>query len=162
MMTKSANAVIVTGKLPAARELSRRMYLSEISRESFGFDIAEFPIDAEDGTDAGTPEPSSPTKTRVYGHKRNKSSNSLPSTAETRLLYTQSQTMRDLEELILAFDALERFATVCEKLDKTKRRRDSGTIKGLRDELQDALDGVSVHIDAVLYDWLVSAQDRKF
>ncbi|KAL2829560.1 107-domain-containing protein [Aspergillus pseudoustus] len=149
----------LTGKLPAARELSRRMNLSEISRESFGLDIAEFPIDVE-GTDVGTPEPSSPTKTRVYGHRRNKSSNSLPSTVETRLLYTQSQTMRDLEELILAFDALERFAAVCEKLDKTKRRRDSGTIKGLRDELQDALDGVSVHIDAVLYDWLVSAQDE--
>ncbi|KAL4780475.1 107-domain-containing protein [Aspergillus varians] len=150
-----------SGKLPAARELSRRMRLSDISRESFGFDIADFPVDYEDGTDIGTPEPSSPTKTRVYGHKRNRSSNSLPSTNQTRLLYVQSQTMRDLEQLILAFDALEVFAIVCEKLDETKRRRDSGTLKGLLEDLQDALDGVSLHIDAVLYDWLVNAQDGK-
>ncbi|KAL2818994.1 107-domain-containing protein [Aspergillus cavernicola] len=149
----------IAGKLPAARELSRRMRLSDISRESFGFDLADFPVDYEDGTDIGTPEPSSPTKTRVYGHKRSKSSNSLPSTSQTRLLHAQSQTMRDLEQLILAFDALERFANVCEKLDKTNRRQDSGTIKGLRGELQDALDTVSEHIDAVLYDWLVNAQD---
>ncbi|KAL4925837.1 nucleoporin Nup84/Nup107 family protein [Aspergillus undulatus] len=151
----------ITGKLPAARELSRRMRLSDISRESFGFDVADFPVDYEDG-DIGTPEPSSPTKTRVYGHKRNKSSaNSLPSTTQTKLLYVQSQTMRDLEQLILAFDALERFALVCEKLETTKRRRDSGTVKNLVEELQDALDGVSLHIDAVLYDWLVSAQNES-
>jgi nuclear pore complex protein Nup107 len=30
----------------------------------------------------------------------------------------QSQTMRDLEELILGFDALERFAVAFEKFDK--------------------------------------------
>lgn len=69
--------------------------------------------------------------------------------------------MRDLEQLILAFDALEEFGGVCEKIDSSKRRRDSGTIKNLLAELQDALDGVSVHIDAVLYDWLISGQSGK-
>lgn len=119
-------------------------------------------MDYEDELDIGTPEPSSPSKARAYGHKRNKSSsNSLPSTAQTRLLCAQSRTMRDLEQLILAFDALERFAGVCEKIDNSKRRRDSGTIKNLLAELQDALDGVSVHIDAVLYDWLISGQNGK-
>ncbi|KAL4916215.1 107-domain-containing protein [Aspergillus aurantiobrunneus] len=150
----------ISGKLPAARELSRRMRLSEISLECFGFDVADFPVDYEDGTDIGTPEPSSPAKTRVYGHKRNKSSNSVSSTSQTRLLYVQSQTMRDLEELIFAFDALERFAIVCENFDNIKRRRDSGTLKALMEELQDALDGVSLHIDAILYDWLVSAKNE--
>ncbi|KAL3480168.1 107-domain-containing protein [Aspergillus californicus] len=150
------------GKLPAARELCSRMRLSEISQEAFGFDIADFPVDYEDGGDIGTPEPSSPTKTRVYGHRRNRSSNSLPSTHETRILYIQSQNMRDLEHLIIGFDALERFATVCEKIDKNKRRRDSGTLKNLRDELQDALDQVSISVDAVLYDFLLSPHDNKF
>ncbi|KKK15621.1 hypothetical protein ARAM_006878 [Aspergillus rambellii] len=150
-----------TGKLPAARELSRRMRLSDISRESFGFDVADFLMDVEDGVEPNTPESSSPSKTRVFGHKRNKSSGSgLPSTSQTRLLSEQSQTMRDLEELILAFDALEKFAVICDKLDKTKRRRDSGTVKGLKADLQDALDEVSQHIDAVLYEWLINAQDE--
>ncbi|KAL4790198.1 107-domain-containing protein, partial [Aspergillus venezuelensis] len=150
----------LTGKLPAARELSRRMRISDISRNSFGFDVADFPVDYEDGLEGGPSEPPSPTKTRVYGHKRSKSStNSLPSTDQTKLLYIQSQTIRDLEQLILAFDALENFALVCEKLDNTKRRRDSGTLKNLVEELQDALDGVSIHIDAVLYDWLIGAQN---
>jgi nuclear pore complex protein Nup107 len=153
----------VSGKLPAARELSRRMRLSDLSREFFGFDIADFyPGDYEDGTDRGTPEPTSPSKLRAFGHKRNKSSNtSLQSTSQTRLLYAQSQTMRDLEQLILAFDALEAFALTCEKVDKLKRRRDSGTIKGIKEEVHDALDAISVHIDNILYDWLVTPRDGK-
>ncbi|KAL4816451.1 107-domain-containing protein [Aspergillus spinulosporus] len=152
----------ISGKLPAARELSRRMRLSDLSREFFGFDIADFyPGDYEDVTDHGTPEPSSPSKMRALGHKRNKSSNtSLPSTSQTRLLYAQSQTMRDLEQLILAFDALEAFALTCEKVDKLKHRRDSGTIKGIKEEVHDALDAISVHIDNILYDWLVTPRDE--
>ncbi|KAL4886567.1 107-domain-containing protein [Aspergillus karnatakaensis] len=142
------------GRLPAARELSRRMRTAEISLEYFGFDVAEYAVDYQDGaTENGTPEPSSPTKTRLYGHKRNKSSNSQP-TDNIKLLVTQSETMRDLEQLILAFDALERFALVCEKLDQSKRRRDSGTIKGLIEELQYSLDTVSIHVDELLYDFL--------
>jgi nuclear pore complex protein Nup107 len=66
--------------------------------------------------------------------------------------------MRDLEQLILTFDALERFAIVCEKLDRSKRRRDSGTLKGLIEELQYALDEISIHIDEVLYDFLINPQ----
>lgn len=147
-----------SGNLSAARELSRRMRVSDVSREMFGFDIAEFPADYEDN---GTPEPSSPTKMKLYGHSRNKSSNSLPSTGQTRLLYAESQTWRDLEQLILAFDALENFAHACEKFDKTKHRRDSGTVKDLRDELQDALDTVSHHIDNILYDWLIYHSNGK-
>jgi nuclear pore complex protein Nup107 len=83
----------------------------------------------------------------------------------------QSQTMRDLEELTLAFDGLERFGLCWKKFDKcvsnyvwkrdglltdvmfrSKRRRDSGAIKDLRDELQYTLDEISMHVDAVLDD----------
>ncbi|KAF7585703.1 Nucleoporin nup84 [Aspergillus hancockii] len=160
---RSLEKFYVTGRLAAARELSRRMRLSDISRQSFGFDLTEFPFGVEDGVEPATPEPSSPTKSRLLGspHKRNWSSTSrVPSNDQTSLLVQQSQTMRDLEELILAFDALEGFAVVCEKLDKNKRRRDSGTIKHLKDELQDALDEISVHIDVVLDDWLTGAEDE--
>ncbi|KAL4809560.1 107-domain-containing protein [Aspergillus unguis] len=150
----------LAGNLAAARELSRRMRVSDVSRELFGFDIADFPGDVE-GTELGSPEPSSPTKTRIYGHKRNKSSNSLPSTSETRILYAESKNWRDLEQLILAFDALERFAGVCEKFDKIKRRRDSGTLKNLMGELQEALDNISIHIDEILYDWLILPADQQ-
>lgn len=110
---------IVAGKLAAARELSRRMNLSYLSQESFGFDVAEFPMGMEDGMDAPTPEPTSPTKVRLPGsaHKRSRS-NGVPNGAQTSILYQQSQTMRDLEALILAFDALENFAMLWEKLDK--------------------------------------------
>lgn len=97
------------------------MRLSDISRESFGFDLTEIPFGVGDGAEASTPEPSSPTKSRLFGspHKRNRSlTNRLPSDEQTSLLVQQSQTMRDLEELILAFNALEWFAVVCEKLDK--------------------------------------------
>ncbi|KAL4905953.1 hypothetical protein BDW74DRAFT_167585 [Aspergillus multicolor] len=152
----------LSGKLPAARELCRRMRLSEISLESFGFDIAEFyPADYENGTDRGTPEPSSPSKLKTFGHKRNKSSsNSVHSTSQHQLLYDQSKTMRDLEELTLAFDALENFALTYEKCDELRRRRDSATFKGIKEEVNDALDAISVHVDEILYDWLVNPDDE--
>ncbi|KAI9928847.1 Nucleoporin nup84 [Aspergillus wentii] len=148
----------ITGKLAAARELSRRMRLSDISQESFGFDIA-FPVE-EDGIESATPEPASPTKSRLPGsaHKRSRS-NGLPSDAQQALLYEQSQNMRDLEELILAFDALEMFAIVWENLEKNKRRRDSGAIMELRQGLQEALDEIAYHVDAMLDEWLIQAKD---
>ncbi|KAE8145807.1 107-domain-containing protein [Aspergillus avenaceus] len=150
-----------TGRLAAARELSSRMSLSEISREQFGFDLTEFPFGFEDGMEPPTPEPSSPTKSRLLGspHKRSWSiTNKMPLDTQTGILIQQSHIMRDLEKLILAFDALERFAVLCEKLDKNKHRRDTGTIKDLREELQESLNDVSVHIDGVMDFWLTSAE----
>lgn len=95
------------------------MNLSHLSQESFGFDVAEFPIEMEDSSDAPTPEPMSPSKIRLPGsaHKRSRS-NGVTNGAQQSILYQQSQTMRDLEALILAFDALENFAMLWEKLDK--------------------------------------------
>ncbi|KAG2415467.1 hypothetical protein HFD88_006658 [Aspergillus terreus] len=151
----------VKGKLSAARELSRRMRLSDISQESFGFDLTEFPAGVEDGVEPGTPEPSSPTKSRLLGSHRRSRSNGVPSTTQTSILVQQSQTMRDLEELILGFDALERFAVAFEKFDKNKRRRDSGAIKDLRNGLQDTLDEIAIHVDAVLDEWLVVADNES-
>ncbi|KAF4208003.1 hypothetical protein CNMCM8980_005888 [Aspergillus fumigatiaffinis] len=153
----------VSGKLAAARELSRRMRLSDVSRESFGFDVAEFGYGIPNGSDRATPEPSSPTKSRLLGsaHKRNRSiPNGVPSDEQTNILVMQSQTMRDLEELTLAFDGLERFGLCWKKFDKSKRRRDSGAIKDLRDELQYTLDEISMHVDAVLDEWLTAPADE--
>jgi hypothetical protein len=42
-----------------------------------------------------------------------------------------------------------------------KRRRDSGAIKDLRNELQDTLDEIAIHVDAVLDEWLVVADNGK-
>lgn len=151
----------ISGKLAAARELSRRMNLSDLSRESFGFDVAEFPMEMEDGVDASTPEPMSPSKIRLPGsaHKRSRS-NGVTNGAQQSILYQQSQTMRDLEALILAFDALENFATLWEKLDKNRRRRDTGTTKNLRVELQEALDEIGLNVDAILDEWLIPADNE--
>lgn len=95
------------------------MNLSDISQESFGYDVVEYPNTTEDGVEASTLEPSSPTKLKIPGsaHKRSRS-NGVSSDTQTRFLYQQSQTMRDLEALISAFDALENFAVIWEKLDK--------------------------------------------
>ncbi|THC96345.1 hypothetical protein EYZ11_004160 [Aspergillus tanneri] len=148
----------LAGKLSAARELSRRMRLSEVSRELFGFDLTELSVGIQDGAEQVTPEPSSPTKSKILGssHRRSRSAtNGVPSSSETNILIQQSQTMQDLEQLILAFDAVEKFAAVFERLDKNRRRRDSGTIQDLQEELQEALDDIAVHIDAVLDEWLI-------
>ena len=96
------------------------MRLSDLSREAFGFDISEFTLEVEAGQEFSTSEPSSPSKSRLLSspHKRSRSkTNGVASGSQTSILIQQSQTMRDLEVLILAFDSLERFATVFEKLE---------------------------------------------
>lgn len=95
------------------------MNLADISQEAFGFDVAEFPMGLDDGVEASASEPMSPNRSRLVGsaHKRTRS-NGASTGAQPSLLFQQSQTMRDLESLILAFDALENFALIWEKLDK--------------------------------------------
>lgn len=46
-------------------------------------------------------------------------------------------------------------------ISRSRRRRDSGAIKDLRDELQYTLDEISVHVDAVLDEWLTAPADGK-
>lgn len=96
------------------------MGLSDVSRELFGFDITEFPVGIMDGLESSIAEPSSPTKARLFGsHRRSKSaSNGVPSSGETNVLIQQSRLMRELEELVLGFEALEEFAITYEKIDK--------------------------------------------
>lgn len=97
------------------------MRLSEVSFKTFGFDVTEFPDAMEDGVEAAAPEPPSPTKSRVRGsHKRQHSSmsNGIPSGDTRSLLYTDSQPMRELEQLISAFDSLETYAHYYYKLAK--------------------------------------------
>lgn len=181
MMIIDKPFLLAAGKLAAARELSRRMNLSDLSQEAFGFDVAEFPMGLEGGVEASTSEPISPTKSRLFGsaHKRTKS-NGTATGAQPSLLFQQSQTMRDLESLTLAFDALENFALIWEKLDKcvtfvscritywgltdmvrNRRRRDSGTARTLLEELQESLDEVGMHVDSVLDEWLIPDTDGK-
>ena len=42
---------------------------------------------------------------------------------------------------------------------RPRHRRDSGAIKDLRGELQDALDEIGMHIDAMLDDWLIVGEN---
>lgn len=96
------------------------MRLSDVSRELFGFDVTEFPIGVVDGLESSVAEPSSPTKSRLLGsHRRSRSAtNGVPSTGETNILIQQSRLMRELEELVLGFEALEAFAITYERIDK--------------------------------------------
>ena len=112
----------VSGKLAAARELSRRMRLSDISLKAFGFDVAGFPPQGADEVESDALEPPSPRRPRATGsaHKRHRSSlsNGIPSGNEQNILYLQSQSMRDLEQLIVSFDVLEKYANCYHKLAK--------------------------------------------
>lgn len=95
------------------------MNLADISQEEFGFNVVDFPMGMGETVDAPTPEPMSPSKSRLFGsgHKRSRS-NGILTGEQPSILFQQSETMRDLEVLILAFDALEDFAITWDKLDK--------------------------------------------
>lgn len=95
-------------------------------------------------------------------------------------MYEQSQTMRELERLILAFDALEKFAIAYEELDqyastliqvlhrncadqlsRNKDSQDKNVVKELKDKLQLALDYATERVDLMCNDFLVEARDGK-
>ena len=86
--------------------------------------------------------------------------------------------MRDLESLILGLDAVEAFAIIHEQRSKyvesqmriststnryrTKRRRDSGTLKVMGQELEECVGVLEDWIAAVTdEDWLLKSPDRK-
>ncbi|KAJ6109513.1 hypothetical protein N7486_001748 [Penicillium sp. IBT 16267x] len=149
----------VAGKLAAARELSHRMNLSKVSQETFGLDIFEFPtldhLPRHDST------PSSPSKSKRNSlHRRSlSSSNGILNNDDSA--YQKATRMYNLETLALGFDALEQFALAYDQISKTKRRRDSGTVKDSLQDLAALLEEVETNVGLVVEEWLVKATDAE-
>lgn len=99
------------------------MRLAEVSQESFGFDIFQFPV--FDHVVAEDSAPSSPSKSKRnsgHFHRRSLSGNGNgPAPVEPgdhSLAYQQCIRMYNLETLALGFDALEQFAIVYDQISK--------------------------------------------
>ncbi|KAJ5147374.1 hypothetical protein N7526_000726 [Penicillium atrosanguineum] len=149
----------VAGKLAAARELSHRVRLAELSQESFGFDIFQFPV--FDNVVAEDSAPASPSKSKRnsgHFHRRSLSGNGIGiapgSGTDHSLAYQQCIRMYNLETLALGFDSLEQFAIVYDQISKTKRRRDSGTVKNHLHELEELLQEVEMNVGLIVDEWL--------
>lgn len=109
----------VAGKLAAARELSHRMPLSEISQETFGFDILEFPALDVDQLVAEKSAPSSPTKSKKNSaHRRSLSSSNGIALNNPSNANQQCALMFNFESLALGFDSLENFAILYDQISK--------------------------------------------
>lgn len=103
---------LVDGSLNAARELSTRMSISQISEQLLGFDMRDGPPPLENGS---VIRPASPVK--GSGSSRSRLDPSLTSESMAEM-FAQGQLMLDLEQLILCFDALEEFQLTWEKLER--------------------------------------------
>ncbi|KAJ6091664.1 hypothetical protein N7467_003633 [Penicillium canescens] len=145
----------VADKLAAARELSLRMRLSDISIEKFGSDIISIPPQ-ENPVEASTP--TSPSKSKRNSLHRRSTSNS--SNFGLVAAWYQCQRMSDLEVLTLGFDTVEQFAQIHEQISKTRRRRDSGAVTDMTDEMHDCVTAMEDYLGAVVSDdWLVTSTD---
>lgn len=91
------------------------MCLGDISQETFGFDIIQFPPYAEaQGDEAAR----SRSRKNSGAHRRSLSgSNAAPPDSQVAQ-YEQCLRMWDLEVLISGFDALEQFALLYENISK--------------------------------------------
>lgn len=176
-MTQSqANLFLVADKLAAARELSFRMRTADISIEKFGSDIISMPPQDLGYSEATTP--TSPTKSKRNSLHLHRRSTSGSNNIGLLSAYNQCQAMRDLESLILGLDAVEAFAIIHEQRSKyvgpqlristctnryrTKRRRDSGTLKVMGQELEECVGVLEDWIAAVTdEEWLLKSPDRK-
>lgn len=109
----------VAGKLAAARELSHRMPLSEISQETFGYDILEGPALDVDQIIAEKSVPSSPTKSRKNSaHRRSLSGSNGMTVNSSAYAYQQCALMLNFESLALGFDSLENFAILYDQISR--------------------------------------------
>ncbi|KAJ5361470.1 hypothetical protein N7541_002314 [Penicillium brevicompactum] len=143
---------MVADKLAAARELSFRMRTADISIEKFGSDIISMPPQDLGYSEATTP--TSPTKSKRNSLHLHRRSTSGSNNIGLLSAYNQCQAMRDLESLILGLDAVEAFAIIHEQRSKTKRRRDSGTLKVMGQELEECV--------GVLEDWIAAVTDEEW
>lgn len=153
-----------------------RTRLSEVSVEAIGFDIAELITMADDGSEAEFEVSATPVKGKYERRPNTK-------TVQTRKLheamYQQSQTMRELEQLVLAFDALEAWADSLDDIQKyvvksntsyiTKatltlyhRNTNPNEVKKAKAKLEERLDYVTERIDPLCNEWLSQPKDGRF
>ncbi|KAJ5627825.1 hypothetical protein N7490_010053 [Penicillium lividum] len=149
----------VAGKLAAARELSHRMNLSHVSQETFGLDIFEFPV--FDHLIQDDSAPTSPSKSKRNSLHRRSLSSSNGILSHDSGAYQKATRMYNLETLALGFNALEQFALAYDQISKTKRRRDSGTVKDSLLDLASLLEEVETNVGLVVEEWLVTATDAE-
>lgn len=95
------------------------MRLSETSREILGFDITEAPLLEEDGLENHVSEPASPVKSPSKKARLRQLSSAGSESENSRLeMYQQAQIMLELEQLTLAFDALENFQLIWDEHER--------------------------------------------
>jgi hypothetical protein len=148
------------------------MNLSEISQEMMGFDIREAPLLEENGLGDDVPAPPSPTKSPSKRSRQRQANGSSSQTSDSRaLMYQQAQLMLDMEQIVVAFDALEEFQLTWEQLElyetllvalfltnelidplRSKNTTDSDQlpeINELKDLLRDALERTAESVESL-------------
>jgi len=87
----------------------------------------------------------------------------LPSEADRRLLLGAVQMFRDLEALVLALDAFERWAPVALEAELLSRKRDVvlKEQKDLKKSLRAAYEGVVAAVEPLMAGWLMDPADGK-
>lgn len=94
------------------------MNLSEISLEMMGFDIREAPLLEENGLGDKVSASPSPTKSPSKKSRQRQANGSISQTSDSRAeMYQQAQLMLDMEQIVVAFDALEEFQLTWEELE---------------------------------------------
>lgn len=95
------------------------MELSETSREILGFDITEAPLLEEDGLENNVSEPTSPIKSPSKKARLRQLSTAGSESQNSRIeMYQQAQIMLELEQLTIAFDALENFQLIWDEHER--------------------------------------------
>jgi nuclear pore complex protein Nup107 len=152
-----------------------RTRLAEVSAQTIGFDIADLPNIADDGSEVEFEVSATPIKGRYERRPNTK-------TIQTRNLhesmYQQSQTMRELEHLVLAFDAVEGWVDCVGDLERYVKAEhiihheksklifcrsnvDPRQTKGIKAKLEESLDYVTERIDPICNEWLTQPKDGK-
>ncbi|PGH34751.1 nuclear pore complex protein [[Emmonsia] crescens] len=145
------------GRLAAARELFNRVRVDMVPGDITGLGRSAYEILAN-GSENGFDEPASPVKASpTKSPMKSGIQRRRPLSSNLRAeLFLQSHTMRDLEYLIAAFDALETWAG---QMDQYEHLSDKQQAKEFRKTLQVTIDTITERIEPLCGEWLSYPKD---
>ncbi|KAI5287231.1 Nucleoporin nup84 [Ascosphaera aggregata] len=144
---------LTAGRLSDARLLYARAPLAQLSLDILGYDVTTHPdlLNAEEGENDGGDGGATPTQ-------ESPQSESTQKMGQREKFYAQSQTMRDLELLVDAFEALHKWGELVKQLERSTI---DAEIKELTRLVRPTINDITSKVNPLLAnDWLDNPHDR--
>ncbi|KAI9819863.1 MAG: Nucleoporin nup84 [Pycnora praestabilis] len=153
------------GRLAAARDLSRRVPFSEMSREKTApllgkkVDVSRSVEGSEDEDDGEYDDSTAaPSRTRQASKQRRRASSAAREIVQRDVLTQQARTYIELEALVFALDALQAWRNTSDQYFLSMKA-DARGVKTTKSQVQRNMDEIVATVEPLLQGWLLQPMD---